>query len=182
MPAFLTESALLAHGLVSIGEDALLESWPSGLENIAWVDGGEICIGGMERFLPFRRRAEGLLRIDWESLAAALAEGASGALTASGTMAVCHRMELPLAVSCGIGGIGDIRAESLCPDLPALQALPVTLLATAFKDVLRFVFLIFTVSDYYGQRSTLICGVRIPLFFGHSIVWRNAVCNYYRDT
>lgn len=136
MPAFLTESALLAHGLVSIGEDALLESWPSGLENIAWVDGGEICIGGMERFLPFRRRAEGLLRIDWESLAAALAEGASGALTASGTMAVCHRMELPLAVSCGIGGIGDIRAESLCPDLPALQALPVTLLATAFKDVL----------------------------------------------
>ena len=92
MPAFLTESALLAHGLVSIGEDALLESWPSGLENIAWVDGGEICIGGMERFLPFRRRAEGLLRIDWESLAAALAEGASGALTASGTMAVCQSL------------------------------------------------------------------------------------------
>ncbi len=136
MPSFLTESALLAHGLISISEDALMASWPSDFENIVWVDGGKICIGGMERFLPFRRRAEGLLRIDWERLPAVLAEGACGALTASGTMAVCHMMGLPLAVSCGIGGIGDIRAESLCPDLPALQALPVTLLATAFKDVL----------------------------------------------
>lgn len=136
MTRFLTESALLTHGLVSIGEDTLLESWPAASETITWVEHGRIQIGAMERFLPFRRRAETLGRIDWERLPAALREGASGALTASGTMAVCCRMGLQLAVSCGIGGIGDIRAEQLCPDLPALQALPVTLLATAFKDML----------------------------------------------
>lgn len=86
-------------------------------------------------FLPFRRRAESLRvltgsvfrRIGGRGLRRTYGIGHNGGR---------HMMGLPLAVSCGIGGIGDIRAESLCPDLPALQALPVTLLATAFKDVL----------------------------------------------
>lgn len=155
MASFLTESALLAHGLVSIDGDTLLESWPPDLENIVWVDSGKICTGNMERFLPFRRRAEGLLRIDWERLPAALREGASGALTASGTMAVCRMMGLPLAVSCGIGGIGDIKAESLCPDLPALRAIPVTLLATSFKDMLD----ISASASWLMERGVAIYGV-----------------------
>jgi pseudouridine-5'-phosphate glycosidase len=90
----------------------------------------------MHALLPFRDRANHLSRIDWVRLPAALQEGASGALTASGTMAVCKLMGLPLAVTCGMGGIGDIREERLCPDLPALRELPVTLLATSCKDML----------------------------------------------
>ena len=51
-------------------------------------------------------------------------------------MAVCKLMGLSLAVTCGMGGIGDIGWERLCPDLPALRELPVTLLATSCKDML----------------------------------------------
>lgn len=109
---------------------------PQGVDRIAWVDQGRIQTGGMEAFLPFRSRAKELLRIDCQSLEQACREGLSGALTASGTMALCAKWGVPLAISCGIGGIGDIQAEKLCPDLPALAEIPVTLLATAFKDML----------------------------------------------
>lgn len=51
-------------------------------------------------------------------------EKQSGALTASGTMAVCVKMGIPVAITCGMGGIGDIKGEELCPDLPALQQIP----------------------------------------------------------
>ncbi len=133
---FLIESALLTHGLPSISNAELAEAWPNGLKNIAWVDQGAARIGSMEEFLPFRARAGALIRIDCQSLPRARKEGLSGALTASGTMALCQELGIPLAVSCGIGGIGDIRAERLCPDLPALRDIPVILLATAFKDML----------------------------------------------
>ena len=136
MVSFLVESCLLSHGLASVSNDTIVRAWPEELPAITWIDGGKIKIGPAEEFVRFRAGGKAAARIDCQTLETALNTGASGALTASGTMAVCHRMELPLAVSCGIGGIGDIRAESLCPDLPALQALPVTLLATAFKDVL----------------------------------------------
>ena len=133
---YLIESALLTHGLFSISNAELAAAWPRGLENIAWVDQGEARVGSIEEFLPFRARAAELIRIDCHSLDRARQEGISGALTASGTMALCQEMGIPLAVSCGIGGIGDIQAERLCPDLPALQEIPVILLATAFKDML----------------------------------------------
>ena len=58
-------------------------------------------------------------------------EGISGALTASGTMAVCRERHIPLAVTCGMGGIGDIKGEELCPDLPALRDIPVALISTS---------------------------------------------------
>ena len=35
----------------------------------------------------------------------------------------------------GMGGIGDIVGEELCPDLPALRDIPVALIATSPKDV-----------------------------------------------
>lgn len=133
---FLIESALLTHGLVSISSTELADIWPQEYENIVWVDKGKIHIAGIDEFLPFRAQANRLCRIDSEHLPSALHEGASGALTASGTMAVCKLMGLPLAVSCGLGGIGDIQAERLCPDLPALRDLPVTLLGTCFKDMM----------------------------------------------
>ncbi|MEA5059834.1 MAG: pseudouridine-5'-phosphate glycosidase [Candidatus Pelethousia sp.] len=133
---FLVESALLTHGLASISCQELADSWPREYENIVWVDKGNIHIAGMCEFLSFRERADQLCRIDRDHLSTALKEGVSGALTASGTMAVCRLMGLPLAVTCGIGGISDIRAERICPDLPALRDLPVTLLATSFKDMM----------------------------------------------
>ena len=135
-PRFLVESALLTHGLVSLSDGELLARWPRELDNIAWVDAGRIVVGSMAEFLPFRDRADRLCRISCDRLSAALEGRLSGALTASGTMAVCARMGLPLAVTCGMGGIGDIRGEALCPDLPALRDIPVALLSTSPKDML----------------------------------------------
>ena len=133
---YIVESALLTHGLRSVGDDAIAEAWPAGEDRVAWVDRGRVMIGGIEDYLPFRNRAAELARIDCYRLAEAEANGASGALTASGTMAVCARLGVRLAVTCGMGGIGDIKGEELCPDLPALRDIPVSLLSTGPKDML----------------------------------------------
>ena len=45
-------------------------------------------------------------------------------------------MGIPVAITCGMGGIGDIKGEELCPDLPALQQIPVVLISAGPKDML----------------------------------------------
>ena len=132
----LVESALLTHGLKSVSNDELLRAWPCDSTSISWVDHGQVITGSMRDYLPFRTRAPELIRIDATQLDDALSNGASGALTASGTMELCRKLGIPLAVSCGIGGIGDIKGEELCPDLPALRDIPVALLCTSPKDML----------------------------------------------
>ena len=133
---FLVETCLLTHGLVSVTDQMLLEHWPEDLKCIAWVDRGEIRIGSMKEYIPFRRRAAEVCRIDCDTLADARKNGVSGALTASGTMQLCREMGINLAVTCGMGGIGDIKGEELCPDLPALERIPVNLISAGPKDML----------------------------------------------
>lgn len=132
---FLVETCLLTHGLKSVTDELLFEEWPKDIECIAWVDKGKARIGGVEEYMPFRSRKD-IIRIDRDKLPMALSEGISGPLTASGTMALAERMGISLAVSCGIGGLCDIKGEELCPDLPAVAEMKVSLLATAFKDML----------------------------------------------
>ena len=132
----LVETALLTHGLRSVTNEAIRRVWTDEAENLVWISKGEIVIGTMERYLKFRTETQKLIRIDRGMLEQALKEGLSGALTASGTMAVCLRYKIPLAVTCGMGGIGDIKGEELCPDLPALAELPVALLSAGPKDML----------------------------------------------
>ena len=130
----LIETALLTHGLRSIANEELAQSWHCPDAILAWVDGGELKLGPIGEYLPFRERSEELIRIDCDHLEEALQTGASGALTASGTMAVCRRLDIPMAITCGMGGIGDLRGEELCPDLPALMNIPVALISTSPKD------------------------------------------------
>lgn len=132
----LIETALLTHGLRSIANEELAQSWHCPDAILAWVDGGELKLGPIGEYLPFRERSEELIRIDCDHLEEALQTGASGALTASGTMAVCRRLDIPMAITCGMGGIGDLRGEELCPDLPALMNIPVALISTSPKDML----------------------------------------------
>lgn len=132
----LCETALLTHGLTFVSQEALRSAWPFQEPFLAWVDGGELVCGDLEAYLPFRARSAQVCRIDCDMLEDALRDGASGALTASGTMAACAKLGIPLAVTCGMGGIGEIRGEELCPDLPALTRYPVALLATSPKDML----------------------------------------------
>lgn len=133
---FLCETALLTHGLFSVSQEELRAAWPFRDPFLVWVDHGEIARGTMQDYLPFRARSAEVCRIDCDTLDSALRDGTSGALTASGTMAVCAKLGIPLAVTCGMGGIGAIRGEELCPDLPALTRFPVALLAASPKDML----------------------------------------------
>lgn len=133
---FLVETCLLTHGLRSVTDEMLLEHWPKELDCIAWVDQGNVQIGSMQDYIPFRRRATEIGRIDCDAYVDAVKNGTSGALTASGTMRVCQELGIPLAVTCGMGGLCDIIGEELCPDLPALEQIPVSLISAGPKDML----------------------------------------------
>ena len=136
MKRFLVESCLLSHGLVSVSSKEMADAWPEDIDSITWIEDGDIRIGSMAEFVSFRESDKAKRRIDYTELDKVLQEGGSGALTASGTMGVCLKKGAVLAVTCGMGGIGDIYGEELCPDLPALRDLPVKLLATSPKDML----------------------------------------------
>ena len=133
---FLVETCLLTHGLRSVTDEMLLQAWPKELDCIVWIDQGKVRIGNMEDYIPFRRRASEVRRISCNNFADAIKNGVSGALTASGTMRVCQELGIPLAVTCGMGGLCDIRGEELCPDLPALAEIPVSLISAGPKDML----------------------------------------------
>ena len=133
---FLVETCLLTHGLRSVTDEMLLGAWPEELDCIAWIDRGQVRIGSMSDFIPFRRRAAEVRRISCKNFAEAVKNGVSGALTASGTMQLCQKLGIPLAVTCGMGGLCDIRGEELCPDLPALEEIPVSLISAGPKDML----------------------------------------------
>ncbi|MGJ0847028.1 pseudouridine-5'-phosphate glycosidase [Tissierella praeacuta] len=133
---FLVETALLTHGLKSIDNETLVELWPWEHKCIAWVDRGEIIIGNIKEFIGFRNRAEELIRIDKDIFIESCNNGISGALTASGTMMAAREKGIHIAVTAGMGGIGDIVGEELCADLPAIATMDITLIATSPKDVI----------------------------------------------
>lgn len=134
---FLVETALLTHGLTTISDEELLKCMPPEFPWFVWVDEGKITLGGIADFIPFRKRANDLLRIDQAKLDDACAKRLSGALTASGTMAVAAKWGIPLAVTAGMGGIDKPEGGQICSDLAALASLPVALIATSPKDMMH---------------------------------------------
>lgn len=151
---FLAETCLLTHGLRSVTNEEMAAAWPFTEPCFVWMERGEIIHGTMERFLSFRANCGDAIRFDCYNLAEGLEKGLSGALTASGTMEVCRREGIPLAVTCGMGGIGDIADEKLCPDLPALHQLGVALIATSPKDVVD----IPATMDYLKSHGVTVAG------------------------
>ena len=132
---FLVESALLTHGLASVSQEELLRLWDLEQPCITWLEKGTVRTGTMAEYLPFRARADEIRRVNCNTLDSAIAAGKDGAMTASATMLAASRMGIGVAVTSGMGGIGAIRGEELCPDLPAVRDLPVALIATTPKDV-----------------------------------------------
>jgi pseudouridine-5'-phosphate glycosidase len=133
---FLIETALLTHGLTATSNEELLKQMPAEFPWLVWVDKGKITLGGIADFLPFRNRATELIRIDGIKLEEACAKKMSGALTASGTMAVAAKWGVSMAVTAGMGGLDNPEGGQVCNDLTALTSLPVTLIATSPKDML----------------------------------------------
>ena len=133
---FLAETAFLTRGLACLSNEELANVFPCDDPVFVWIDRGEIIRGTMKEYLNFRTRAKDLPRLDCMALNDAREKGLSASLTASGTMAVCEELGISLAVTCGMGGVGPIKAERICADLPALASIPVALLASSPKDML----------------------------------------------
>ena len=77
------------------------------------------------------------MRIDGNMLDQACQNKLSGALTASGTIAVAAKLRVPLVVTAGMGGIDKIEASRISNDLMALATFPVSVIATAPKDMIN---------------------------------------------
>lgn len=133
---YLIETALLTHGLASVSNEDIIAQWPFAEANLAYLENGTVKTGTIQDYLKLREHPEQIARIDCTSLESAKTQGLSGAFTASATMAVCHELGIPVAVTAGMGGIGDVDGEELCPDLPALAQIPVVLVSTGPKDML----------------------------------------------
>ena len=64
----LIETALLTHGLRSIANEELAQSWHCPDAILAWVDRGELKLGLIGEYLPFRERSKNssvLIVITW---------------------------------------------------------------------------------------------------------------------
>ena len=131
---YIVETALLGQGLISIEDEEILSIWPKDAL-LAWVQKGKIKIGTIEEFIP-ARKSNNWGRLDGITVKNKQQDNVNAYLTASGTMVVAKEMGCPVVVSAGIGGIGDIKDERLCYDLPALSQLEITLVATSPKDML----------------------------------------------
>lgn len=132
---YLIETALLTHGLYSISDEELVTLWDPEEKNIVWIEKGKIKIGGIEEYIPFRKRQQEVVRVSYDKLDEAIDNKMDAALTASATMLVAQREGIKLAITSGMGGIGDIEGERICPDLYAIRDLKVVLIATSPKDV-----------------------------------------------
>lgn len=132
---YLVETALLGHGLKSIEDDLIISLWPEDV-TLAWVENGEIIIGNISEFIPARKQSKNWERLDGMAVLKNEYKGKNAFLTASGTMAVARKINCPVVVTAGIGGIGDIKSEQLSYDLPALSEMGITLVATSPKDML----------------------------------------------
>ena len=132
----LIETALLTHGLSSLSNEYIKKQWPFKEANLAYLENGTVKTGTIEDYLKLREHPERMARIDCTSLESAKSQGLSGAFTASATMAVCRELDIPMAVTAGMGGIGDVEGEELCSDLPALETIPIILISTCPKDML----------------------------------------------
>lgn len=135
MVGYLAESALLTHGLRSITEDELIRMWPQDSTSIAWMEDGGLRAGGIEDFCRFRKKAQDFDRVNYQNYEYYASNGKSGALTASGTMKACEGLGIPLAVTCGMGGLMEGQRPEECHDLKALANSPVSLLAVSPKDM-----------------------------------------------
>lgn len=132
---FLVETALLGHGLLSVEDNLILSLWPEDV-SLAWVESGKIKIGHISEFIHSRKSSKSWQRLDGLAIKHKEYHNKNAFLTASGTMAVAKDINCQVVVTAGMGGIGDIKAEKLCYDLPALSEMGITLIASSPKDML----------------------------------------------
>lgn len=135
MSEYLIESALLTHGLKSITNEMLLSVWKKREKRIVWMESGKIQTGEIQEYCTFREKSQYYARINYQNFQHFQREKKSGILTASGTMRACEILGIPLAVTCGMGGLMQGQHKEDCHDILALAESTVSLVAVSPKDM-----------------------------------------------
>ena len=78
MREFIIESALLTHGLKSIGSERLKQELDKKWK-IAWLDYGRTIVGNVDEFCEFREQAADYGRVNYFNYDQAVHAGRSGA-------------------------------------------------------------------------------------------------------
>jgi pseudouridylate synthase len=136
------ETTLVAHGFppgegVAVGlesERAVREA--GAVPATIGVLDGEVVVGLTETELG--RFDASARKLGPRDLAAAVAQGAVGATTVGGTLAVCRLAEIRFMATGGLGGVhrGWPDPPDVSADLPALAAAPVLVVSSGVKSLL----------------------------------------------
>ena len=111
---YIVETALMAHGVADLVKMEILSLWDNNNSDFVWLEEGNLRTGKLYEFLKFKNNSPMEYRIDSDFYEEAKARKLTGALTASGTMCAGEELGVDYAVSCGIGGISEIKDESFC--------------------------------------------------------------------
>ena len=109
---YLVESALLTHGLKSVSNETIKKEWQDPGKRSPGLIMGKSGSGISMSFLNLEAGQPLIQEIDCDLLEKALVEKQSGALTASGTMAVCVKMGIPVAITCGMVESGTSKEKN----------------------------------------------------------------------
>ena len=141
-PLVALETAVFSHGLpqptaLAAAEELEQEVRSAGAlpAAVAVVDGKLVL--DAPRGLVRRLLDPGVWKVAERDLPVAVARGATGGTTVSATVAVAHRVGIPVVTTGGIGGVhvGGNRSWDVSSDLRALAQYPVALVSSGVKAV-----------------------------------------------
>jgi pseudouridylate synthase len=139
-PVVALETTLVAHGFpapdgveVGLASEAAVRAAGATPAAVGVLD-GRIRVGltpeDLERFTPDARK------LGPRDLAACAVQGAVGATTVGGTLAVARSAGIAFLATGGIGGVHRGTPEDVSADVPALAASPVLVVSSGIKSLL----------------------------------------------
>ncbi len=172
-PRVALETTLVAHGFppgegVEVGLAAERAVRASGAEPVTvGVLDGEVVVGLSEEQLA--RFDASARKVGPRDLAAAAVQGAVGATTVGGTLAVCRRAGIRFMATGGLGGVhrGWPAPPDVSADLPVLAATPCLVVASGAKSLLD----VPATAELLETLGVPVLGYRtdtIPLFYAAS--------------
>jgi pseudouridine-5'-phosphate glycosidase len=144
-PVVALETTLVAHGFppgvgveVGLAAEAAVRSGEAVPATVGVLD-GEVVVGlSQDELARFGAAGSDALKAGPRDLAAAVAQGAIGATTVGGTLAVCRASGIRFMGTGGIGGVhrGYARRPDVSADLTELARTPVLVVGSGAKSLL----------------------------------------------
>lgn len=142
----LVETALLGQGTPSLTDEFIMNIIPLEIQ-LAWVKEGKIIMSNLNEFIKFRNKSY-FKRYNCKNIKN-LNSNDYGYLTASATMYIADKLNIPIVVSAGIGGFSTFDNYPCSLDLDCILKLKPILLATSFKDMIDIKKSISKITKYY---------------------------------